>query len=72
MVETFTINDVFLVDWDSYEGVQDFPGGGRLIFFMRRFSLFWKDTYMYILKLAFSLDNALPCILRAALNCSLK
>ena len=28
MVETFTRNDVFLVDWDFF-------GGGRLIFFQR-------------------------------------
>ena len=28
MVETFTMNDVFLVDWDFF-------GGGRLIFFYR-------------------------------------
>ena len=35
---------LFQVSCVSYQGVQDIPGGGRLIFFMRRFSLFWKDT----------------------------
>ena len=28
MVETFTMNDIFLVDWDLF-------GGGMLIFFYR-------------------------------------
>ena len=34
MVETFTMNDVFLVDWDFF-------GGGRLIFFFRLKVFLW-------------------------------
>ena len=43
-------------------------GGGNL--FSGDNSVFWREGY--ILKLAFSLDEVLSCILQNALNCSLK
>ena len=60
---------LFPVSWVSYQGVQDFPGSGRLIFFLEEVQFILEG---YILKLAFSHDKALPCILQDELNCSLK
>ena len=47
------------------QGVRDFPGGGRLIFFPEDVQFFWVGEY--ILKLAFSHDKVLPCILQDTL-----
>ena len=51
---------LFPVSLVSYQGVQDFPGGGRLIFFLESVQFILER---YILKLAFPHDKALPCIL---------
>ena len=59
--------------WVSCQDVRDFLGGGCMggQFFSGGNSVFfWGGGY--ILKLAFSHDEVLSCILQNALNCSLK
>ena len=92
MVETFTMNDVLLVDWDFLKvrgwyfsiglrfshGIKIIPSQLRFLSGCSRFSRGWEVNFFlkevqfilegYILKLVFSHDKALPCILQEALN----
>ena len=46
--------------------------GGGVTFFLEIIQVFFGGGEGYILKLAFSHDEVLSCILQNALNCSLK
>ena len=62
---------IFLVTWVFCQDVRDFSGSGwGLTFFLEVIQFFLGGGY--ILKLAFSHDEVLSCILQNALNCSLK
>ena len=62
---------IFPVTGVSFQGVREFSVGGQgLIFFLEVIQFFWGEGY--ILKLAFSHDEVLSCILQNALTCRLK
>ena len=58
---------LFPVNRVSCQGVRDFPGTGRLSFFSGGGSIFFGGGGEYIVKLAFSHDKVLQCILQDAL-----
>ena len=62
---------IFPVTWVSCQDVRDFSGGGWGVNFFSGGNFFFLGGG-YILKLAFSHDEVLSCIIQNALNCSLK